>query len=406
MRALMTLSKTDSSDRPIAEASPLLLWTCGASIAILITNLYFAQSLIMMIATDLGIQPQFAGAVVSASQFGYGLGLFLLVPLSDMVENRRLVIASGALALLGTIGLATASTAAAFLSCAFITGIFSSGAHVLLPYLSHTLPENTKGQILGLIMAGVLMAVMLSRPVSILVASSFGWRAIYILSALITLGLGILLCVVMPQRRPQSRMPYMKTLVSMFTLFAREHELRRRTFYQAVLFAVFTMFWATMPIMLHDSFGLRQIQIALFTLVAIGGVLAAPLAGRWADKNLLRIGTLTACLILAVAFLGSAWAVHVLALMAVAGSAILIDGAVAATQTFSRIVVLGAKPRHRGRVNALYMTIVYSSGALGSIIGVSVYLKFGWIGVALLGSSLALIIAMIIFADRSGSSNN
>jgi predicted MFS family arabinose efflux permease len=134
----------DSSAPPqaVAEASPLLLWTVGASIAILVTNLYFAQSLIAVIAPDLGIQPQFAGTVVSASQFGYGLGLFLLVPLSDRVENRRLVLICGLLAILGTLGLATATSAIVFLCCAFFTGVFSSGAQVLVPYLSHALPVS------------------------------------------------------------------------------------------------------------------------------------------------------------------------------------------------------------------------------------------------------------------------
>ena len=403
-KALRTLNHNpDSSSQPVAvgEAPPLLLWIVGASIAILVTNLYFAQSLIAVIAPDLGIQPRFAGAVVSASQFGYGLGLFLLVPLADMVENRRLVLVCGLFAVMGTFGLAIATSATVFLCCAFVTGVFSSGAQVLVPYLSHALPVSRRGRVLGIVMAGVLLAVMLARPYSLFVASTLGWRAIYILSACATLALGALLWVVMPERRPVGRMSYLKTITSMFVLFAGEHRVHRRAVYQALIFSAYTMFWATLPIMLGEHFGLSKNEIAVFTLVGIGGVVAVLLAGRWADHGSIRTGTLVVSLLLTVAFLGSMWAVYTLLLLILVVAATLIDGAVHSAQTFSRLVVLESEPEHRGRVNALYMTIIYMAGALGSIIGVSIYVGFGWVGVALLGAALALVVAICVFVEQS-----
>lgn len=385
----------------VAKASPLLLWVVGASIAILVTNLYFAQSLITMIAADLGIKPSFAGTVVSASQFGYGFGLFLLVPLSDKVENRRLVLICGLLVLLGTFGLATATSATVFLCCAFVTGVFSSAAQVLVPYLSHVLPAGRKGRGLGVVMAGVLAAVMLARPYSLFVASEFGWRGIYILSACGTFVMGALLWAIMPERRPENGMSYLNTITSMFVLFTAEHRVYRRAIYQALLFSAYTMFWATVPIMLTDYFGFSQTDIAVFAMVGIGGVIAALFTGRWADHGSIRAGTLVVSLLLALAFIGSAWALHSLMLLALVVSAILIDGSVQAAQTFSRLVVLETAPEYRGRVNALYMTIIYTAGALGSIIGVSVYVAFGWIGVALSGAALALVVVVDVVAQPS-----
>jgi len=40
----------------------------------------------------LGIAPALAGSVTSATQIGYGTGLFLLVSLADLIEHRRLVL--------------------------------------------------------------------------------------------------------------------------------------------------------------------------------------------------------------------------------------------------------------------------------------------------------------------------
>jgi predicted MFS family arabinose efflux permease len=254
--------------------------------------------------------------------------------------------------------------------------------------------------VLGIVMAGVLTAVMLARPYSLFVASTLGWRAIYTLSACATLALGLLLWAVMPERRPSGGTSYLKTILSMFALFAGEHRVHRRTVYQALLFSAYTMFWATLPIMLAQHFGFSQNEIAVFALVGAGGVVAALLAGRWADRGSIRIGTLVVSLLLVLAFLGSVWAVHALMLFALVVAAILIDGAVQAAQTFSRLVVLESAPEHRGRVNALYMTIIYTAGALGSIIGVSVYVQFGWTGMASLGAVLALVVAILLFAEH------
>lgn len=39
-----------------------------------------------------GITPNLAGLITSLTQIGYGIGLFSLVPLTDPVENKRLVL--------------------------------------------------------------------------------------------------------------------------------------------------------------------------------------------------------------------------------------------------------------------------------------------------------------------------
>ena len=72
--------------------SALLLGVITLACAALVANLYYAQPLIAAIAPALGIQRDLAGSVVSVTQVGYGIGLFFLVSLADLVENRRLVI--------------------------------------------------------------------------------------------------------------------------------------------------------------------------------------------------------------------------------------------------------------------------------------------------------------------------
>jgi MFS family permease len=76
----------------------LLALSCG----VIVANIYYAQPLVGPIAAELGLSPQAAGLIVTMTQLGYGAGLLLIVPLGDLIEDRRLVLsvmALGALAL-------------------------------------------------------------------------------------------------------------------------------------------------------------------------------------------------------------------------------------------------------------------------------------------------------------------
>ena len=74
--------------------------------------------------------------------------------------------------------------------------------------------------------------------------------------------------------------------------------LRRRALYQALIFAAFNMFWTAAPIMLAEHFDMSQQGIALFALAGAGGALAAPVAGRFADRGYTRSMTAGAMLTL------------------------------------------------------------------------------------------------------------
>lgn len=385
---------------PTGAASPLLIAMIGASAAIFACNLYYAQPLLGTIAAELGIAQPVAGSVASASQFGYGLGLFLLVPLSDIVENKRLVLACCLLTVVSIVGVATARSAGAFLCFAMMIGIFSSGAQVLLPYLSHLIPPARSGRIIGAVLAGILTSVMFARPFALFVAAAFGWRTVYWISAATSMLLGLGLWRMMPPRRPSHSVAYHKAISTMFALFTAEARVRRRTLYQATLFATFTMFWAVIPIVLAERFGLGKAAIGLFALVGAGGVLAAPLAGRLADRGATASGTAMASLLLPAAFLLSIWSLHLALPIALAAAAVVIDGSIQLTQVLSRVTVFEVAPEIRGRINALYMTIVYVCGAAGSMLGVTIYYNWGWSAVAILGAMAGLAVFCGVLAEK------
>ncbi|HSI04914.1 MAG TPA: MFS transporter, partial [Myxococcota bacterium] len=121
----------------------------AAAIGLLVANLYYAQPLIAVIAPSLGIAPEAAGLVVTLTQVGYGSGLLLAVPLSDLVENKRLVAAMIGIAVAGLLGLAFVQSATTYFVAAYMTGFGASAVQIIVPYAAHFVPEERRGQVVG-----------------------------------------------------------------------------------------------------------------------------------------------------------------------------------------------------------------------------------------------------------------
>jgi len=385
-----------------AEPSPALITLMAIAVGAFVANLYYAQPLIASIAPAVGVSPPLAGTVVSLTQIGFGAGLFTLVSLADLVENRRLVLLTLGLTIIGLVSAATATTRDAFLAAAFVIGLGSSGAQVLVPFAAHLVPAASRGRVVGNVMAGLLAGIMLARPVALFIAASFGWRSVFWSSAAFMGVIGFALARRMPRYTPPGGLPYGRILVSMAGLFRELPLLRRRAAYQALMFAAFNLFWTTAPLMLADRFGLGPHGIALFALAGAGGALAAPLAGRLADRGYIRGLTAGAMLVPGLSFYGTGRAVAASALATLVILAVLLDAAVQTNHIVSQRLLYAGPAETRGRVNALYMTLLFIGGALGSMLGPVTYHWGGWNATAGAGALLGVLMLLLFATEARG----
>ncbi|HVX81366.1 MAG TPA: MFS transporter [Devosiaceae bacterium] len=384
---------------PRAEPSKLLLTTLAAATGALAANLYYAQPLIASIAPEIGIGPGLAGTVVSVTQIGYGVGLFFLVSLTDLVESKRLVLLALAVTTLALVGEAVSGAAPLFFLSALVVGLASTGAQVLVPFASHLAPPESRGRIVGNVMAGLLTGILLARPAALFIASAFGWRAVFWASAALMLVIAALLMRIMPPYRPRGGMSYGEILRSMALLFRDIPVLRRRAAYQVLLFGAFNVFWTAAPLMLAERFGLSQQGIALFALAGAGGAFAAPVAGRLGDRGHAQIGTAVAAAVVGLSFLATIWTVSAGWLAVLVVVAVLLDAAAQGNQIFSQRILFSLPAEIRGRINAAYMTVMFLGGAAGSTLGAAAYHWGGWTTTALLGALMGAL-ALVLFATE------
>jgi predicted MFS family arabinose efflux permease len=275
---------------------------------------------------------------------------------------------------------AWSSSAPVFLACALLTGISSVAVQVLVLYAAHMAHDGIRGRVVGSVMSGLMLGIMLARPVASLIADFGSWQAVYLCAAMTMLLLLAVLRVTLPQRMPHSAIRYRALMSSMVGMALHTVVLRRRGLYQACMFGAFSLFWTVVPLHLAQHFGMPQRGIALFALAGVAGAIAAPIAGRVADRGWGRPATAVAML-LAVASLLLAHIEldsarqQVLLLVVVA---ILLDFGVSANLVLGQRVIFSAGAAQRGRYNAIYMATFFAGGAIGSALGGWAYAQGGW----------------------------
>lgn len=381
------MNQLQSETKQIPNWITLLL---AAACGVIVANLYYAQPLIGLISTDTQLPLASAGLIVTLTQVGYVLGLLFIVPLSDLIENRRLVVSS----LTVVVGALTAASlthhALFFLTASLLIGLGSVSAQILVPYASHLAPEEQRGQVVGNVMSGLLLGIMLARPLSSFVTDFLGWQAIFALSAALTAILAVLLAFVLPKRKPSPSMNYGALIRSLWIIFRTKSVLRRRAFYQACLFGAFSLFWTVIPLWLASHFHLSQQGIALFALAGVAGAIAAPIAGRLADKGWTKRLTGFAMLLATLSFLLTQLfddaSASSLAILVVA--AIILDMAVSGNLVLSQRAIYALGSDIRGRVNGVFMAVFFIGGAIGSALGGWAYVQGGWLLASMLGLSM------------------
>ncbi|WP_327238935.1 MFS transporter [Streptomyces sp. NBC_01318] len=367
-----------------------------------VANLYYAQPLLSSLSQVFHLDTATAGLLITVTQIGFVVGMLFLVPLGDRLEKRRLVTVLLAVA---TVALAVAGFATSFpmlFAASLVSGATSVVAQILVPYAASLAPDHARGRIVGRVMSGLLAGILLSRTVSSLVSDVAGWRYVYFGSAVLMALLALALRVALPQQAPTTSLAYGQVLRSTFRLVRTHPALLRRGLYQAAMYAAFSAFWTTVSFVLTGPrFHYSPIGVGVFALVGAAGAAVAPLAGRWADRELARPVTGIAFVVAALAFAVAGFGQRQIILIALAG--ILIDVAVQTTLILGQHTIYRLDAGARSRLNSAFMAVFFAGGALGSQLGSLAYHAAGWTGVSVLGATLPLIaLAYWVTGRRSG----
>jgi predicted MFS family arabinose efflux permease len=367
-----------------------LALVCGAAVG----NVYFPQALSPLIASGLHVSPDAAAGVVTATQFGYAAGICLLVPLGDRLPYRPLLVTLLTLTGLGLFAASAAPGLVPLVVASALVGVTTVAAPLAGPLAAGLVPEERRGVTGGTLLSGSLAGMLLSRTAGGALGDWLGWRAPYVLAAVLSLAVAALSARLLPRTPPPSSQGYVALLAEPLRLLRTEPSLRRSCLYQALVFAGFSAVWTGVALLLTGPvYGMGAGAVGLLALVNAVTMVCTPVAGRQVDRRgpdavnrvcFLVVGASAA--VLGLGGLGGAAGVTALAV-----GTLLLDVAMQSGMVANTVRIQALRAEVRSRLTTAYMTCAYLGGAVGSWLGLRAYGRFGWLGVCALVAALTAV---------------
>lgn len=384
---------TPEQSQSLSRFILLLMTTAiGATAA----NLYYSQPILPLIADEFNLTHSQLGSIPALTQFGYAFALLFISPLGDSIARRRLIGILSCLLVISCGFAVVAPNLPTLLIAVFLIGVSANITQQLIPFAASLVSPENKGATLGTLMMGLTIGILLSRTLSGFVGEHFGWRSVFIMSALFAAIFGALLHTFLPTNKPQTNLRYWPLIKSTLSLFVQHKSLQVFTLSGALWFASFNALWATLAIYVSDApFNYNAQEAGLFGVIALAGVIGAKASGQWVNtlgsKKLVLIALALGAAGFAITGLFSG------SLASLIVGIILIDFAIFSAQVANQVRVFSIDPAAQSRINGIYMLGYYIGGAIGSVAGVQAFDLYQWPGV---------VVVSIVFIFLSAAVNS
>ena len=370
-----------------------LLWLMAIACGICAGANYYAQPLIHSIQIYFQAPQSDVALTVTFAQVSYALGLLFIVPMGDILNKTKFIPLLMFCAAIGLFICAFSVNLPMLWVGTIIAGLFSVAAQILIPFATMAVKPEKTGEVVGLLMSGLLVGILLSTSLAGLLSNLFHWKIIYIVSGILMLMVAVVLNARLPHLASQ-KMSYFGIFKSMGQLIKQEPRLVYRSCVGAFAFATMSILFSTIAILMTQSFQLSDVMVGCVTLVGVFGALSTKKIGKIADrghsKSITWIG---------IAMLASAWIFlyfgQYYLLSYIAGFGLMNLG-LATVHTSNQNIIFRLRPDAKSRINSIYMTSYFIGGACGSALGIFAWHHGGWLSACLVG--IGLIMACAVFA--------
>ncbi|QSQ94296.1 MFS transporter [Acinetobacter indicus] len=382
---------------PDISQDKTLLWLMALACGLCAGANYYCQPLINSIHTYFQVPESQVALTVTFAQVSYALGLLFIVPVGDTVNKTKFIPLLMFLAAFGLFLCAFSVNLPMLWIGTIMTGLFSVAAQILIPFATMSVKPEKMGEVVGLLMSGLLVGILLSTSLAGLLSNLYGWQLIYIISGVLMMGLAIILKKRLPHI-PTVRMAYGKILHSMLQLIRQEKRLVYRALIGASAFAAMSVLFSTIAVLLGSSFGLPDVAVGLVTLIGVFGALSTKKIGKIADRGHGKLITWAGLSLLTVSWSFLYFGAQYLWSYIIGFG--LINLGLASVHTSNQNVIFHLRPDAKSRLNAVYMTSYFIGGACGSALGIYAWHHGGWSMSCLVGLTLVLCSACFAWLDQ------
>ncbi len=388
-----------SSPEPIerdtpARISEFRLFLFALSAAAVVANGYYIHPLVTPVAEEFGVSGATIGLAPALNQIALALGILLLLPLGDRINNRKLVTIFVVGQFLAMLAMALSGSFLLFVTASSVLGFFTITPYLLPAYVTRRVAPGRIGHVTGIMTAGVTLGILGSRVGGGLLGHYFGWRSAYWVGVACMALLVVLLPAIMERKqdeKPSGDPPprYGELLRSLWPIMKSLPEVPLGGLIQALSFGLFLALWLAIGLHL-PRIGYGVDTVGYLAIIAIVNVFGSPFAGRFADHIGAERARVYFCFVqlAGVALLPFASANLWLLVIAVIFNSI--GGA--SVDICSRTILFSRAPEIRTRLMTIYVVIMFIGGGLSSWLGAATYEYGGWPGISIMAIGYALTI--------------
>lgn len=234
-----------------------------------------------LIASSFQVSIAKAGYLISIFSLVYAISAPVLLNITAKFERKKVYLWALFIFLLSNI-VALASTSYSMLMVSRILAAMSGSFIIVLSttMASRLVKPEYQGRALGIVFMGISASLVLGIPIGIFIGNTFGWREVFILIALLTAVIMVIVAISMERLEPAPVVPIKQQLNALRN--TKMLSIHIATFFvlagHLTLYAYFTPF-------LQETFGLSSGMVTLvYGIFGLAAVAGGGLGGVVSDK--------------------------------------------------------------------------------------------------------------------------
>ena len=345
-------------------------------------NLYAPQSLLPTLSADFGASAAKTGLVVTAPLIAVALMAPFVGGISDAFGRRRLIVPASLVLAVPTLLAGFSTNLDQLILLRFLQGLLLPFIFtVTVAYIADECPGAEGVRVTGIYSMGTIIGGFSGRFIAGWAAHFLGWRASFVVLAVVTIAAALLVTTLLPaERRFRSVRGWRSTLAGFVAQFGNKQVMATCGIGFAVLFSIVAAFTYANLLLAAPPYRLGPAELGSIFVTYLFGALIQPPAARLVIRYGRRRTAVLAGLVAGTGMLLTL--AHPLFLIIIGLSLLAIGIFIEQMLSIGYVAVVA--DGSRSTAVGLYVTSYYVGGSLGGIAPAAIWSHVGWPGCVLL----------------------
>ncbi|MEK4750564.1 MFS transporter [Niallia sp. FSL W8-0177] len=325
---------------------------------------FVVSGILEIISSDLGISISIAGQLITVYSLSYAMGALVLVVLTAKFERKKILLYSIITFIIGNI-VAFFSYDYFLLILSRVIKAISGGLYIVVAtnYAAQIAITEKKGSAMATVITGFTVSLVLGVPIGTFLAAYLNWRYIFLIIAVFTVFLLLLLYKLLPSIKGKKPIPFKQQI----------QIIKDRRVIMGVITTIFwilgyTMVFAYISPLLSNgaNFSIEMTSIALFvlgTFAFLGSRFGGYAVDKWGPNRTISISLLVHAISLFVLTVTQYSIIGVFITLAVWG------GATWTTTSAKQFYLISLKPQSSETILSFNTALMNIGMMLGSALG-------------------------------------